>query len=148
MAVTYATPKVEPSESALEATALSDALDAIVGDFEAYSQALLTDALEYDCEEGDAPQDEFDEEDRTDNRSLKLAAVFFVVQMILLVEMVFVVFVEPVYSDDPVGSVITALLGAALFGNFGAAIAATWAVEAGRRWQASVPDSDDWNGLG
>jgi hypothetical protein len=149
MAVTYATLKVEPSESALEAPALSDALDALVGDLEAYSQALSGDGLEYECVEGDAPQDEFDEEDRTDYRSIKLAAVFFVVQMILLVDMVFVVFFEPVGTNDPVGSVITALLGAALFGNFGAAIAAAWAVEADRGWQEAPPtqtigmDSDD-----
>jgi hypothetical protein len=147
MAVTYATPDVEPSERAAEITALSDALDAVVGDLEAYSQAALADAFEYESDEHDLPQYEFEEQDGTDNRSIALASVFIAVQMILVAEMVFAVFFEPVDLDDPVGSVITGLLGGALFANFGAAIAAAWAFAADRRWHANVHDSDDWIGF-
>jgi hypothetical protein len=149
MAVTYATPDVAPSQRAVEITPLSDALDAVPGDLEAYSQAQapLADALAYEFEEHDAPQFKFEVEDGTDNRSIALAAVFFVVQMVLVVETVFVGFFEPVYTDDPVGSVTTALLAGALFANFGAAIVAAWAVAADQRWHAS-PNSDDWSGLG
>jgi hypothetical protein len=144
MAIAYAIPDVETSERAREISTLSDvpdAWEALVGEFEAYSQAPIADALEYEFETFDAPRGGSEEpcEDGTVSPLITLAAVFFVVQIVLVVEVVFAVFFEPVNSDDPVGSVITALLGGALFGNFGAGIAAAWVVEANRRWQATVP---------
>ena len=137
MAVTYATdtPDVEAPEREWDFTAQSDAFDAIVGGLEAYSQEPRVAAAE----------DGFEEPfDVTDKRALVLAAVFLVVETVLILETVLVIFVVQPDPGDGVGLVISALLGVALFANFVAAIAAAWAAAADRRWQASVPPSDDW----
>jgi len=137
MAVTYAIPDVETPDCDPEFAALSDVLDCVVGDLEAYSQAALTDEPEY----------AFDEtfQERTDKRAVALAAVFLLVEAILVIETVFVVFFEQFKPGDLVGSLISAVLGIALFANFVAGIAAAWAAEADQRWQASF-DTPNWLG--
>jgi hypothetical protein len=135
MAVTYATPDVEMLERELEFTARS-ALDGVVGDLPAYCQEALTDELEY----------AFDEpfQERTDKRGVALAAVFLLVETILVIETVFVVFFEQFEPGDLVGRLISAILGIALFANFVAGIAAAWAAEADQRWQSSFDTPNEW----
>ena len=74
MAVTYApdAPEVETPERELMFTASSDALDAVVGELEAYSQAPSMTATEYAFDE---PVEE-SLEVLPDKRGLVLAAVF------------------------------------------------------------------------
>ena len=125
--MTYAIPDVGTPDCGLEFTAQSDGLDGLVGDFEAYSQAALTDE---DADESERPF-----EDRTDQRAIVLAAVFVLVDTVLVVETVFVVFVGQFQSDNLLGSLISAVLGIALFANFLAGIAAAWSSEVDPRWQ-------------
>lgn len=74
-----------------------------------------------------------------------MAAVFLLVETVLMIETVLVVFFAPPNPGDPVGSLLLGLLGVALFSNFVAGIAADWAAEAGGRWQATLPTTtDDW----
>jgi hypothetical protein len=113
----------------LESDAQSDMLDAVVvGGFQTYSRVPLADAARYqfdqECEGG------------TDKRSIVLAAVFFSVQLVLVIETVFVVLFGSGDPDDPVGSVTPRLLGLALFANFVAAIAAAGAADADKRSHA------------
>lgn len=138
MSVTYAidTPDVDTPEE-LEFAAESDAFDAVVGDLEAYSQAPSTDGRDDELEESF--------EDEIDSCAIKLAAVFLLVETVLVIETVLVVFFALPNPGDPVGSLLLGLLGVALFANFVAGIAAGWAAAAGGRWQATLPTTtDEW----
>ena len=103
----------------------SDTLDGVVaGGLEAYSQVPLPYATGYECRERD---------DSTDTRSILLAAVFFSVQMVLVIETVLAIHFDVVDLDDFVGSLTSGLLALALFLNFGAAFASAWEARSGFR---------------
>lgn len=141
MAVTYApdAPEVETPEREIMFTVSSDALDAVVGDLEAYSQAPSMTTAEYAFDE---PVEE-SLEILPDKRGLVLAAVFLFLEIVLVVETVFVVF-ESANNSDFVDSVASVLLGVALFANFVAGIAAACAANTDRRGPRNDPYEDDW----
>jgi hypothetical protein len=141
MSASYAidTPDVDTHDE-LEFTAESDAFDAVGGGLEAYSQAPSTDGRDDELEE--SFEDKF--EDEIDSRAIKLAAVFLLVEIVLLIETVLVVFFAPPDPGDPVGSLLLGLLRVTLFANFVAGIAAGWAAEAGGRCQSNLIATDDW----
>jgi hypothetical protein len=138
MAVTNVidTPDVDTPDE-FEFNAESGAFDAVVGGLEAYSLAPSTDWRDDELEESF--------EDEIDSRAIKLAAVFLVVEAVLMIEAVLVVFFPPPNPADPVGALLLGLLGVALFANFVAGIAAGWSAAAGGRRQATLPTAtDDW----